>query len=802
MPKLIHTQTSFSSGELSPLMAGRTSLSQYANGAQSIVNMVVLPQGGLTKRPGTEFIREVKDSADYTILIPFIVGSEQSYVLELGDLYMRFYRDGGILLSTAAITNGTFTTDLSGWTDDDTGTGASTQTAGLMRLNGGGAGVAARTQPVSYVGTAQYTLTFTSSTNTCTYRIGTTSGGTEIASGTSSLGANNINFTPSAAGTIYIQFRNANNNNADVDTVSISTPVYELPTAYTSAMLDDLQWAQSKDTMYIAHGTTPLKKLRRFGASQWDIVGVDLVDGPYYSKTDENWGGVGTGITVTPSALTGTINLTASAPLFASTDVGRPIRWRKDTASEWSEVSITGYTSSTVVTGAVQKVLVGPAGASTEWRLGYFSATTGYPNCVTFHEQRLVLANTTDKPQTVWFSKAGDIEVFQPDNSTYKDEVDATTAMTYTVASRDTNDVRWLSSRNVLFLGTSGAVFVAKASSLDEALTPNNISIKPAVKAPTYTTLPIETSDATLYVHLHQRKVMELAYSVAQDSMASIDLNILADHLTVGYVKRIVRQEEPFNVVWAMNADGTLNGLTYLREQQVVGWHTHTFGGTNSLVKSIACIPGTGQTELWLIVSRTINGSTKQYVERLTPYFREGVADKDAYFLDSGIRYTGAPATSITGLTHLEGATVKAFTDGYVGVVSNVVTGGSITVQEAASDAIVGLGYTASVQGLAIEVQSQGGSLQGNLARIWKSFIRFYRSALARVGYSADTVNIVENFGDNYTMGGAIPLFTGIKEIPFNHSAELEIYPYIEQDQPAPLTILSVGSKIILDDDR
>ena len=126
--------------------------------------------------------------------------TEQSYVTEFGNGYVRFYRNGGILLSTAAITNGTFASDLSGWSDDDTGTGASTWSSGVMRLNGGAAGVAIRTQPIHYVGTSQHTLTFTSATNVASYRIGTTNGGTEIASGTSSLGVNTINFPPTTAG--------------------------------------------------------------------------------------------------------------------------------------------------------------------------------------------------------------------------------------------------------------------------------------------------------------------------------------------------------------------------------------------------------------------------------------------------------------------------------------------------------------------------------------------------------------------------------------------------------------------------
>lgn len=801
MPKLLHTQNSFSSGELSPILKGRTSLAQYDNGCEQLENFIVLPQGGVTKRPGTEFIREVKHSANTTTLLPFVVGSEQSYILELGNYYMRFYRDGGILLSTAAITNGTFTSDLTGWTDIDTGTGASTYSSGTMLLNGGSSGVAARTQKVEYLGVSQYTLTFTVSTNSCTYKIGTTSGGSEITSGTAAVGTHNITFTPTTAGSIYVTFSNSSNTNSNVDSVSLDTPIYELDTPWSEDQVEAVQWAQSKDTMYMAHGDVALRKLRRFGASHWDLVAVDLVDGPYYNKTDSEYGGVGTGITITPSATTGTITVTASAAIFVSTDVGRALRYRSNSTSEWAEISLTAYTSSTVMTGIVEKVLSGTT-ASDEWRLGYFSDTTGHPSCVTFHEQRLVLGNTRDRPQSIWFSRAGDIEVFQPDNDSYKDEVDATSAITYTVSSRNTNSIVWLSSRDKLYLGTANAIFIAKASSLDEAITPDNVSIKPAILTAAYTAMPIETTAATLFIHYNQRKLVELAYDVQRDSQVGVDLTILSEQVAYNKFKRIARQEEPYNLLWTIDEQGGLHALTYLRDQQVVGWHTHKIGGTDVEVTSVACIPGETESEVWFIVRRTIDGSSVQYIERLSSFFRDDVAPEDAVFVDSALTYNGTATTSISGLSHLEGETVAGLSDGYVAVVEDAVTSGAVTLQEGASKIHLGLPYTCKLKTMPIDMQGPGGSIHGSLVRALKSVVRFHRSALARVGYSTADSNIVENFGDNYVMGGAVPLFSGLKEIPYDHGTELEIASYIEQDKPTPVTVLTVATRLLVDDDR
>ena len=87
-------KTNFSSGELSPLLLGRTDIDQYQNGAETLTNFHVIPQGGIERRFGTIFVSEVKDSTKKVRLIPFIFSSVQAYILEFGDTYVRFYRNG------------------------------------------------------------------------------------------------------------------------------------------------------------------------------------------------------------------------------------------------------------------------------------------------------------------------------------------------------------------------------------------------------------------------------------------------------------------------------------------------------------------------------------------------------------------------------------------------------------------------------------------------------------------------------------------------------------------------------------
>ena len=96
-------QTSFNAGELSPLLKGRPSLDKFKNGCETLENFIPQIQGPARKRPGTRFVAEVKDSADATRLLPFEYSTSQAYVLEFGDLYVRFYLNGGVVESSPSV---------------------------------------------------------------------------------------------------------------------------------------------------------------------------------------------------------------------------------------------------------------------------------------------------------------------------------------------------------------------------------------------------------------------------------------------------------------------------------------------------------------------------------------------------------------------------------------------------------------------------------------------------------------------------------------------------------------------------
>ncbi len=791
MAQSSYHQTNFTSGEIGPYLSSRTDLAQYQNSASIIQNLIIRAQGGAIKRSGTAFVAEIKDSDNDARLINFEYSNTDAYAIEVGAGYFRFYRSGAQIMSSAAISNGTFTTDLTGWTDADTGTGASTHSVDLMRLNGGAAGEAIRYQAVSFVGTAEHTLTFTVATNSCLYKIGTTIGGTEIASGTGSVGANSINFTPTTAGTIYVQFSNANNNNSDVDTVALSSPVYQIDNPYSQDEIDNIQYAQSYDILYLVNSNYAPRQLVRTAHAQWALTQILFVDGPYYDITDAQYGGSGSNITLDPSANTGSgVTVVASAALFVSTDVGRYIRYRSVNSAAWGYCVITGYTNSTTVTVTVNKDFDANT-ASEEWRLGMWSATTGYPGSVTFYEQRMVFAASLSRKQTIWFSTAGNIYDFQPDNSLYKGAVDAITAMTYTIADNKANVIQWVAPQKVLYIGTSGGVWIARASSTGEALTPDNISIVPIINEGSDGAPPLVSRTALIYSHRFSRKVLEIGYSFTDDAYKAADLAILAEHRTLGQTKWTTAATSPNYLVWLSTVDGTLSSFTYVREQNVIAWSRHILGGTDVEVKSLTTIPGPHEDETWMIVSRTIDGSTKQYIEYVTPTFIDQDVE-EAWFVDCGISYSGAATDTLTGLDHLEGQTVQVFGDGGQVVATTAVTGGSITLDEEVSDAIVGLGYDTVFWSNGLAAKLQDGPSEGRRARIHKAELELYRSYGGEIGSDADNLDVMPEYSSGTTMDGPLELTTGTVEYFIKGSIKFSPKVYIKHSLPVPFTLTGI----------
>ena len=417
------------------------------------------------------------------------------------------------------------------------------------------------------------------------------------------------------------------------------------------------------------------------------------------------------------------------------------------------------------------------------------TGTDNYPSVVTFFEQRLVYGATNNNPQTLWFSKNGDYSNFTAGTG-------ADDALIYTIASNQVNAIRYLSATRVLTIGTTGGEYVLTATS-DGPITPTTTLIRKYSNYGSAAIEPVQVADVTLFVQRGGRKVREFRY-VGDINVAAYqapDITIVAEHITAGGLSAFAYQQEPDGVIWAIRADGSLIGVTYRREEEVVAWHKHVIGGEfdggQAIVESIATLPSdTGEDELYMIVKRTINGVTKRYVELMRPFDFGGVTT-GAFFVDSGLRYDGSAIGSLKGLYHLEGETVTVLANG-ASHPDRVVADGGVSLAYSSTTAAIGYGYTSSMQTMRIESGSADGTSQGKPKRIHAITLRLHETVGIEVGNSPSENDRIFFRDSSMAMDQAVPLFTGDKDIEFPGGYDEDDRLYIRQTQPLPMSVLAL----------
>jgi len=560
----------------------------------------------------------------------------------------------------------------------------------------------------------------------------------------------------------------------------------EIVTPYTTAQLFDLQITQSADVLYIAHKDHPPMTLARTTVTTWPLDEFVSLSGPYLDLNPDAT------LTIQPSATTGNITLTASSSLFLVGHIGA--LWRIGTSDGY--VKITAFTSSTVASATVIKTLSGTA-ATDDWSEGAWSIVNGFPRAVAFYEQRLWWAASINAPQTLWGSQSADY-------TNYLVGANDSDALIYTIASDQVNAIQWLSPGDLLAIGTAGGIHVASASSRDAAITPTDIRIVRRTKFGCIGIQPVRIADVVVFVQRGGEKVRQLEYAFESDSYSTPDLTLLSEHITRGGISELAYQQDPDSIIWCVRADGRLVGMTYERDQDVFGWHSHVIGGvsdaagTQAVVESIAVIPGSdnvARDELWISVKRWVNGVQYRHIEVKTGGLESDADISTAFFIDSGLSYSGATATIISGLEHLEGESVQILADGASHPDKTVVSG-SITLDRAASEVHVGLYLNRDVGLLRIEAGSADGTAQGKIKRISSVGIRLFRSVGILFGSNADNLDRIPFRDSSDLMDAPIPPFTGDKKAPVDGGYDRDGKLYFRQDQPLPFTLLAVMPEV------
>jgi len=825
MPRSNPYFPAFNGGEVSPRLHARTDHPKYRAWLETCLNLIPLSEGAIMRRSGSRYVTEVADSAVMSKLQHFVPAIDQAYMLEFGANLIRFNRFQGKIVAAntdAAITNGTFDSGITDWDDISNGTGSiawDSANADLDLRGQGSGNEAIAQQDVTTTSTnVEHVLKFRVrglQGDEVSVRVGSASGGSQfLAATTRKTGYHCIPFTPTSS-PFYVQFVNGMNKTVSIDDVSLidNAPI-EIGSPWPAADVFDVDGPQSADVHYLFHSDHPTHKLERRANTNWSLVEVEWLDGPYLTQN-------ATATTLSPAATTGLgVLVTASAQTginddqgFLSTDVGRLLRISNPASgTNWGYGIVASRVSASQVTVDIKRAFAQAAVASSAWRLGSWSATTGYPLGGAFFEQRLFGFNTTKEKEKLWASKTADFENMGPDSANASAVFDGTVvdddALDYNLNADDINAIFWASpGEDTIVFGTSGGQWVPTAQGA--VLTPTDIVARRQTSHRCAQVQPIRIDHVVLFVQRAKRKVREFVFTFELDSYRAPNMSRLAEHVSRGGIVEMAYQEEPNSIVWAVRSDGVLLSMVYVRDEDVVNWGRHILGGSfaggNPVVESVCVIPGAngaGQVkdsesrdEVWIIVKRTINGATKRYIEVLERDWETGDDQEDAYYADSLITYDGAAATTITGLSHLEGETVKVLGDGAV-YSDEVVSGGQITIDPAASVVQVGLGYTHRMKTLKIEGGTAAGTAVGKTKRIGNLTFILLDSHTLSFGPDEDTLLTQDFRVIADPMDAAAPLFTGEKSYSFPGGWTTDSRIVVEEDDPVPFTLLAMAPHI------
>lgn len=843
----------FGAGEFGPLAAAQVDHPNYKNSLELCQNYVPTHQGGLTRRPGTRFVKAVKDSTKAVRLERFALSDEESYILEIGDLYFRFYKDGAQITS------------------------------------GGNAVEIVTPYPVATI----FQLTVTS-VNDALYIFHEDYGPRKLLRFSDTSWS--LSICLNTFKTPFLKYPYFN------DTVAVRNAHIITTTGFSGSIAIAFGSGSSGQTVSstAAHPITGEIIIGGLSATLWktgDRITVTGVSGTVeangtwfieiYSSTQAVLKG-----SVYVNAYAGPAGFARISP-FYSTDVGRYIRIFDSVSNIWVTCLITAYTNPYSITADTKDGVFSTSPASWgsvadglegQWQLGLYSDTTGYPTAGCFHQDRLFLVGPK---QYFAGSRTADYENFSQNDQA--GTVTASHALVFGLNSNDISNCKWIHpDERGLLIGTTSGEWVVKSASSVEAISPTSIDAKQTTSFGSRSVYPVKAGKSVIFPLPKGRIVQELNYFYDVDGYRANNLTKVAHHIAGSGLVQLALQKEPQTIVWCVRSDGLLAAMTYERDVEGLkaAWHRHQIGGysdaanTLALVESIAVIPSADGVydQVWIVVKRWVNGAVARHIEYLTNIFEEETEQNDAYFVDSGIVYDSSKTitaitkatppvvtsnahgfsngdeliysdimgmtelngkryfvanktantwevidengdnvaglafttyisggyvrkinTTVSGLSHLEGQSVDIFGDG-ADLGSATVTGGAVTLPESAAKVHVGLGYQSKGKLPRLEAGSNDGTALGKTRRTHKLTVMLDRSRDLKIGTDFDNMNEIDFSSSNDVSGQAPPLFTGFKIEEFDSNYDTENQICFMQDRPLPSTLLAMLPQLVTQD--
>lgn len=656
MARFIDFQTNFSTGELDPLLRARVDIPQYENALAKATNVIIQPQGGARRRPGTKHIFELPNS------------------------------------STPSAANGVRLISFEFSVDDS------------------------------------YMLCF-------------------------------------VAGRMYVV-----KNGALITNINASGDDYLTVSAITGAMLSSLCWTQSADTLIVVHpDLQPIKIVRGGTDATWTATTITFDSIPKYAFTQTF---SSPAATLTPSAVSGNITLTASASVFLAAHVDQYIN-----ASPQGRIRITKYISGTSVEAITEFPFFNTTViASGDWELetGYedvWSAGKGWPRSVSFHEGRLYFGGSKSRPSTIWGSKIALFFDFKPSEFLDDDAVEATL---------DTNQLNIIvdvvSGRDFQVFTTGGEFYVPQQGT--DPITPLTFTFKQVSRNGTKVGTRVESLESgSLFIQKQGKALNEFLFSDTQLTYISQRISLLSGHLLKNpsriSLRRATSTDEGDLLLLVNATDGSMAAYSVLRSQQIVAPSEFTTDGEFLDV-------GVDVTDIYTVVKRVFNGTTRYFVELFS----------NDRFTDCA--FTGGVASTATGLPHV-GKSLNVICDGVPQGNETVSGAGSVTFDRASTSSYeVGLPITVYLKTMPVEVKLQSGTRVGFKKRIVEVNVIVNQSQHLNINNQPVPFQNL----DNPLLDIAITPFTGIKRLNGIRGYSRDAVIEVTQTLPLKMTLLGLEYKV------
>lgn len=649
----------FERGEVSPSMTSRTDLNVYVQSAEKVRNFFLMAEGGVRRRPGTEFIYKwssisVDNSKRIQIRIePFSFSDDERYIVAFSAGQLDFFR---IVASTGAISH--------------------------------------------------------------------------------------------------------------IQTLTQDTDSTTLP--WTVSTIEATTFAQSADNMFVCHSSHIPMRIIRTGLTAFEVrkyvfdttTADDQTYQPYFSFQ-------ASGVTLTPQATSGTgKTMTTSANYWTSDHVGEIIRYKGN------EVLITGYTSATVVTGTIRKTLSGTT-ADTDWDEQCYSDVRGFPSAVTFHEDRLWFAGTTDQPDAIWSSKVGEYFNFDVGSAGASDSIQ------FTISAGEFNTIRHLTSSRDLQVFTSTSEFYIPSFSTT-ALTPTNAQIRRQTPFGSASVRPTPFDGATVYVQKGGKTIREFVFSDDESAYVSTPISLLSSHLVSNPTQMSAMRgalSRPESYAFFINDDATIAVFHSIRNEEKAGWtlwttsDTTTTGGFHSIC--------TVDERLFCVTKRDLGGGTvrfmlEEFLDTATLDCSDDFSGSSGVFTTNSIFENNCKLDVVSGNDYLGN-----FTQG-----SNQI---DVSVVNTTSSAEIGFGFTAVLTTLPIDAQVEGGPLSAEPRQITRVNLDLLDTLSVSVGSGGTAVPLIlQSVTDDFSTG--LSKFTGKKEFRMlGYGTDPRVY--ITQTAPVSLQL-------------